>query len=136
MRHGDFARGAGLDKVTREPAGSPCSRRVSRTEPSAGSATGRSFSGFECGVDLARPGSVDRSQDASALAGSIVPSGSGVTFPVLIARSTATWLTPRSRAYARIDNPMIVPPQTKQSNDPFMHLAQGPIRAFIGRAPA
>ena len=50
------------------------------------------------GLDFARTGSVERCHDASALAGSIVPSGSTGTRPCLMARSTATWLTPRRRA--------------------------------------
>ena len=82
-------------KVTLPPAGSPCSFSVSRTEPTAASATGRRFSGFGLATVCVRPGSLDRSHDASALAASTVPSGSKATRPVLIARRTATWLTPR-----------------------------------------
>ena len=101
-------------KVSEPPAGSPCSFSVSRTEPTAASGTDRSFSGLGAAFGLARPGSVERFQAASALARSIAPSASVGIRPALTARSTATWLTPRWRAWARIDNPMLVPPQTTQ----------------------
>jgi hypothetical protein len=101
VRLGDLVRGARLHEGN--VAASRKALLLERIADRADSISRNRTEGIRIGLALwrrrLRPGSLDCAQAASALAGSMVPSGSSGMRPPLAARSTATWLTPRCRAH-------------------------------------